>query len=90
MSDHARSHRWDSGHLRVGTALAWYYGETFGLEDPVLRIIRIALLTLIPALALGTFVAACSDDTTTVTTQDLSVVHDLSTPVVHDMAQPVD
>ena len=58
----------------------------------MLRIVRIALLTLVPMLALGATVTACSDDTTTpVTTADLSgTVHDLATPVVHDMANPVD
>ena len=50
----------------------------------MLRIIRIALLTLIPMLALGASVSACSDDTTTVTTGDMSVAHDLA--VVHDLA----
>jgi hypothetical protein len=57
----------------------------------VLRIVRIALLTLVPMLALGALVTACSDDTTTVVSNDLSVVHDLATPiVVHDMALPID
>ena len=46
----------------------------------MLRIVRIALLTLIPMLALGTLVTACSDDTTTV------VGADLSTAPSHDMA----
>jgi hypothetical protein len=42
-------------------------------------------------LALGATVTACSDDTTTPATADLSgVVHDLATPVVHDMANPID
>jgi hypothetical protein len=57
----------------------------------VLRIVRIALLTLVPMLALGALVTACSDDTTSVVGNDLSVVHDLSMPiVVHDMANPTD
>jgi hypothetical protein len=59
------------------------------LEDAVLRIVRIALLTLIPTLALGTLAAACSDDTTNVTTVDMTVPttgHDMAQPV-HDMAQ---
>jgi hypothetical protein len=62
------------------------------LEAPVLRIVRIALLTLVPMLALGVLVTACSDDTTSVTTQDMSgVAHDLATaPVAHDMANPTD
>jgi hypothetical protein len=57
----------------------------------VLRIVRIALLTLVPMLALGATVTACSDDTTTPVTADLSgTVHDLANPVVHDMANPTD
>jgi hypothetical protein len=58
----------------------------------VLRIVRIALLALVPMFALGVLVTACSDDTTSTTTQDMSgVVHDLSTPVVvHDLANPGD
>jgi hypothetical protein len=59
------------------------------LEDAVLRIVRIALLTLIPTLALGTLAAACSDDTTNATTVDMTAPtgHDMATPVMHDMAQ---
>jgi hypothetical protein len=61
------------------------------LEDPVLRIIRIALLTLVPALALGTLVTACSDDTTSTTVgPDMSVPKDMTTAVVHDLANPHD
>ncbi|HXU70034.1 MAG TPA: hypothetical protein VN947_11935 [Polyangia bacterium] len=42
-------------------------------------------------LALGASVAACSDDTTSQSTQDMSVVHDLSTGgTVHDLANPTD
>jgi len=85
MSDQPRSRFCNSGHLRVGTPLAWKYGETFGLEVTVLRILRIALLTLVPTLALGALASGCGDDTTTTPTQDLSVAHDMP-PVVHDMA----
>jgi hypothetical protein len=62
------------------------------LEATVLRIVRIALLTLIPTLAIGTQVTACSDDTTSVVGADLSVgtPHDMATPIVHDLAQPGD
>ena len=61
------------------------------MEVTVLRIVRIALLTLVPMLALGASVAACSDDTTSQSTQDMSVVHDLSTGgTVHDLANPTD
>ncbi|HEY2746744.1 MAG TPA: hypothetical protein VGL86_19080 [Polyangia bacterium] len=53
----------------------------------MLRIIRIALLTLVPMLAAGALVTGCSDDTTSTTTQDMAVAHDLATnPVVHDLA----
>lgn len=45
---------------------------------------------LVPTIALAASVAACSDDTTSQTTQDMSVVHDLSTGVVHDLANPTD
>ena len=55
----------------------------------MLRTIRIALLTLVPMLALGALVSACDDDTTA-TVQDLSTAKDLSTAVVHDMAQAGD
>ena len=90
MSDHSNCRCSNYGDLCGGTPLARYYGETFGLEAPVLRIVRITLLTLVPMLALGATVTACSDDTTTVTTQDMSVVHDMVTPVIHDMANPTD
>ena len=58
----------------------------------MLRIIRIALLTLAPMIALGALSSACSDDTTTPTVgNDLSVPRDMATPiVVHDMANPND
>ena len=57
----------------------------------MLRIIRIALLTLVPALALGTLVTACSDDTTsTPIGNDMSVPKDMTTPNVHDLANPHD
>jgi hypothetical protein len=42
--------------------------------------IRMALLALVPMIALGTLVGACSDDTTNVTTQDISM------PMPKDMA----
>jgi hypothetical protein len=88
MSDQSSSRHSDFGHLRCGTTLARYYGVTFDWRLPVLRIIRIALLTLVPALALGTLASACSDDTTSVTTGDMAVtVHDLAgPPVVHDLS----
>lgn len=55
----------------------------------MLRIIRIMLLALVPTLALGALVTACSDDTTGTTTQDMAVTttHDLATGTVHDLAQ---
>ena len=55
----------------------------------MLRIIRIALLTLVPTLALGALASACSDDTTQAPTQDMAVtgVHDMAT---HDMAHAGD
>jgi hypothetical protein len=57
----------------------------------VLRIIRIALLMLVPTIALATSVAACSDDTTSQQTADMSgVVHDMATTTVHDLANPTD
>ncbi len=58
----------------------------------MLRIVRIALLALVPMFALGVLVTACSDDTTSVTTQDMAtvVVKDLSPPAVHDLANPTD
>jgi hypothetical protein len=62
------------------------------LEDPVLRIIRIALFVLVPTVALGVSLAACSDDTTGQTTQDMAVSgggHDLAMPT-HDLANPHD
>ena len=58
----------------------------------MLRIVRIALLTLVPMLAAGALMTACSDDTTSQTTQDMAAtVHDLATTTtVHDLAQPTD
>jgi hypothetical protein len=57
------------------------------LEVTVLRIVRIALVALVPTFALATLVTACSDDTTNQTTTDMPVViHDMAMPVVHDMA----
>ncbi len=54
----------------------------------MLRMIRIALLALVPTIALGVTLAACSDDTTGTTTQDMTaVVHDMAT---HDLANPHD
>jgi hypothetical protein len=61
------------------------------LEAPVLRTLRIALLVIVPTVALSALVTACSDDTTNTTVQDMSVAHDLATPpVVHDLANPID
>jgi hypothetical protein len=52
----------------------------------VLRIVRIALFVLVPTVALAVTVAACSDDTTGQTTQDMTaVVHDMAT-TTHDLA----
>jgi hypothetical protein len=51
-----------------------------------LRLIRIALLALIPALALGTLAAGCGDDTSP-TLPDLSAhAGDMATPHAGDMA----
>jgi hypothetical protein len=54
------------------------------MEVTVLRIIRIALLALVPTIALGTLVTACSDDTTnnstvdkTATSRDMATAHDM-------------
>ncbi len=53
----------------------------------MIRIVRIALLVLVPTLALGALAVGCGDDTTTTTAIDMSVQHDLSTGgVTHDMA----
>jgi hypothetical protein len=50
--------------------------------------IRMALLALVPMIAIGTLVAACSDDTTNTPTADMTVVvHDMAT---HDLANPHD
>ena len=76
--------------LRIGITLALDPRRDFGLEAPVLRTLRIALLVLVPTVALGALVTACSDDTTNTTVQDMSVVRDLSTPVVRDLANPTD
>ena len=57
----------------------------------MLRIVRIALFAFVPSLALGLMLAACSDDTTNMTTQDMpAVVRDMSLPVVRDLATPID
>ena len=58
----------------------------------MLRTIRIALLVIVPTLALGALVTACSDDTTNSTTQDMpAVVRDMAMPqTVHDLANPTD
>lgn len=81
----------DYSQLRIGIAIALSHRVNFGLEATVLRIARIVLLTLVPMLALGALVTACSDDTTNVTNMDMpAVVHDMAMPVVHDMANPHD
>ena len=88
MSESTGSDTCDSGNLRVGTDLASIPGQTLALEDPVLRIIRIALFVLVPTVALAVSVAACSDDTTGTTTQDMTaVVHDMAMTPTHDLAQ---
>ena len=58
----------------------------------MLRIIRIALLMIVPTVALSALVTACSDDTTNVTTQDMpAVVRDMAMQqTVHDLANPTD
>ena len=58
----------------------------------MLRIVRIALLALVPTLALGVTLGACSDDTTGTTTQDMTAtVHDMATGgTTHDLANPHD
>jgi len=87
MSESTGSDTCDSRYLRVGTELALIPGQNFGLEVIVLRIVRIALFVLVPTVALAVSVAACSDDTTGQTTQDMTaVVHDMAMPV-HDLAQ---
>lgn len=79
------------GNCASASRLLCLSRETLALEDPVLRMIRIALLALVPMIALGTLVTACSDDTTNTPTADMTVVvKDLSMPVVHDMANPTD
>ena len=62
------------------------------MEVTVLRIIRIALFVLVPTVALGVTLGACSDDTTGTTTQDMTaVVHDMATGgTAHDLANPHD
>jgi hypothetical protein len=91
MSESTGIDHCDYRHLRIGIAIALSPRQNFGLEATVLRIIRIALLTLVPMLALGALVTACSDDTTNTTVQDMSMtVKDMTTPVVHDMANPID
>lgn len=56
----------------------------------MLRMIRTALLALIPLLASGALLSACSDDTTGTTTQDMTAVaHDLAMPT-HDLAKSHD
>ena len=52
----------------------------------MLRIIRIALLTLIPTLALGAIATGCDDDTGNSTDMAMVKQPDLSMTVVHDMA----
>lgn len=81
MSESTGGDTCDSGHLQGGTELALIPGRTLALEVTVLRIVRIALFVLVPTVALAVSVAACSDDTTGQTTQDM-------TAVVHDMAMP--
>jgi hypothetical protein len=55
------------------------------LEAIVLRIIRIALLVLVPSLAVGTLVAGCGDDTTVIPPVDMAV-GDMAKPIIRDMA----
>jgi hypothetical protein len=50
----------------------------------VVKMILVAIPALVIAAAVGTTTIGCGDDTTTPTTNDLSVAHDLA--VVHDMA----
>ena len=91
MSEWASGVTCNSRHLRVGIALASTPGRNFGLEDTVLRFVRIALLALVPTVAFAALVTACSDDTTGTTTQDMTaVVHDMATGTTHDLANPHD
>ena len=79
------------GQLRIGTELALFHGQTLALEAPVLRTLRIALLVIVPTVALSALVTACSDDTTNTTVQDMTAtVKDMATPPVHDLANPTD
>ena len=90
MSESTGIDRWDYRQLRIGIAIALSHRVNFGLEDTVQRIARIVLLTLVPMLALGALVTACSDDTTNTTSMDMTAVsHDL-TQTPHDMANPHD
>jgi len=91
MSESTGGDTCDSGNLRVGIALALIRGRNLALEDTVLRIIRIALFVLVPTVALAVSVAACSDDTTGTTSQDMTaVVHDMATTGAHDLAHTGD
>jgi len=56
------------------------------LEDTVVRMIRMALLALVPMIALGTLVAACSDDTTNTPTQDMTMTVPADMTVRPDLA----
>jgi hypothetical protein len=55
------------------------------LEATVLRIVRIALLVLVPTLVAGALVAGCGDDTSMPPPGDMAVP-DMAKPIVHDMA----
>ena len=63
--------------------------RTFGLEATVLRIIRIALLALVPMLAIGTLAVGLRRRHDHPVGADMCASCTTSrTPVVHDMAQP--
>jgi len=91
MSESTGIDRWDYRQLRIGIAIALSHRVNFGLwRLPVKRIARILLLALVPMLALGALVTACSDDTTNMTGMDMTAVpHDIAMPP-HDMANPHD
>jgi hypothetical protein len=54
------------------------------LEAIVLRIIRIALLVLLPTLTVGALAAGCGDDTTVIPPVDMAVP-DMAKPIIRDM-----
>jgi hypothetical protein len=53
----------DFGHLHVGIRLALTKRGQLAWRFPVLRIARIVMFALVPALALGAVATGCDDDT---------------------------